>query len=170
MRIEIQKLKSGVEAQLPPNLLKDLEKYQTQVVRFSSLMDQIQKGESEKLRRLISLETDLRQLEINAKFLTNKKLEIDTKLMQEIQPLKQFKALCQKRLFSFETRLDNISTELLEKCGLLESDINSLKEPLQIQVQDIKQEKESMARELEKIYNNQRKIEIMRSQNNYSPP
>lgn len=75
-------------------------------------MEQIQKGESDKLRRLISLETDLRQLEANAKFLTNKKLEIDTKLMQEIQPLKQFKALYQKRLISFEIRLDNLSTQL----------------------------------------------------------
>ena len=28
MRIEIQKLKSGVEGQLPPNLISDLEKYQ----------------------------------------------------------------------------------------------------------------------------------------------
>ena len=81
MRIEIQKLKSGVEGQLPPNLISDLEKYQGQIVRFSSMMEQIQKGESDKLKRLVSLETDLRQLEINAKFLVNKKLEIDTKLV-----------------------------------------------------------------------------------------
>jgi len=81
MRIEIQKLKSGVEGQLPQNLIGDLEKYQGQVVRFSSMMDQIQKGESDKLKRLVSLETDLRQLEINAKFLLKKKLEIDTKLI-----------------------------------------------------------------------------------------
>jgi len=45
------------------------------------MMEQIQKGESDKLKRLVSLETDLRQLEINAKFLLNKKLEIDTKLV-----------------------------------------------------------------------------------------
>ena len=81
MRIEIQKLKSGVEGQLPQNLIGDLEKYQGQVVRFSSMMDQIQKGESDKLKRLVSLETDLRELEINAKFLLKKKLEIDTKLI-----------------------------------------------------------------------------------------
>jgi hypothetical protein len=41
MRIEIQKIKSGVEGQLPPNLIGDLEKYQGQAVRFSSMMDQI---------------------------------------------------------------------------------------------------------------------------------
>ena len=81
MRIEIQKLKSGVDGQLSPNLIGDLEKYQGQLVRFSSMMEQTQKGESEKLKRLVSLETDLRQLEINAKFLVNKKLEIDTKLV-----------------------------------------------------------------------------------------
>lgn len=81
MRIEIQKLKSGVEGQLPPNLISDLEKYQGQIVRFSSMMEQIQKGESDKLKRLVSLETDLRQLEMNSKFLVNKKLEIDTKLV-----------------------------------------------------------------------------------------
>jgi hypothetical protein len=81
MRIEIQKLKSGVEGQLPPNLISDLEKYQGQIIRFSSMMEQIQKGESDKLKRLVSLEADLRQLEINAKFLVNKKLEIDTKLI-----------------------------------------------------------------------------------------
>ena len=81
MRIEIQKLKSGVEGQLPQNLIGDLEKYQGQAVRFSSMMDQIQKGESDKLKRLVSLETDLRELEINAKFLLKKKLEIDTKLI-----------------------------------------------------------------------------------------
>jgi hypothetical protein len=77
----MQKLKSGVEGQLPPNLLGDLEKYQGQVIRFSSLMEQVQKGESDKLKRLVSLETELRQLEMNAKFLVNKKLEIDTKLV-----------------------------------------------------------------------------------------
>ena len=77
----MQKLKSGVEEQLSPNLLGDLEKYQGQVIRFSSLMEQVQKGESDKLKRLVSLETELRQLEMNAKFLVNKKLEIDTKLV-----------------------------------------------------------------------------------------
>ena len=77
----MQKLKSGVEGQLPPNLLGDLEKYQGQIIRFSSLMEQVQKGESDKLKRLVSLETELRQLEMNAKFLVNKKLEIDTKLV-----------------------------------------------------------------------------------------
>ncbi len=81
MRIEIQKLKSGVEGQLPPNLISDLEKYQGQLVRFSSMMEQTQKGESDKLKRLVSLETNLRQLEMNAKFLVNKKIEIDTKLV-----------------------------------------------------------------------------------------
>ena len=74
-------MKSGVEGQLPPNLIGDIEKYQGQVVRFSSMMEQVQKGESDKLKRLVSLETDLRQLEINAKFLINKKFEIDTKLI-----------------------------------------------------------------------------------------
>ena len=77
----MQKLKSGFEGQLPPNLLGDLENYQGQVIRFSSLMEQVQKGESDKLKRLVSLETELRQLEMNAKFLVNKKLEIDTKLV-----------------------------------------------------------------------------------------
>ena len=81
MRIEIQKLKSGVEGQLPQNLISDLEKYQGQLVRFSSMMEQTQKGESDKLKRLVSLETNLRQLEMNAKFLVNKKIEIDTKLV-----------------------------------------------------------------------------------------
>ena len=45
------------------------------------MMEQTQKGESDKLKRLVSLETNLRQLEMNAKFLVNKKIEIDTKLV-----------------------------------------------------------------------------------------
>ena len=73
-----------MEAQLPPNLLNDLEKYQSQVNRFSNLMETVQRGESDKLRRLIALETDLRSLLGSAKFLTEKKLEIDSKLLKEI--------------------------------------------------------------------------------------
>ena len=91
LRIEVGKLKHGVEAQLPPNLLSDLEKYQSQVNKFSSLMETMQKGESDKLRRIVFLETEMRQLQASAKFLTSKKLELDTKLKQEIEPLKTFK-------------------------------------------------------------------------------
>ena len=79
LKIEVNKLKGGVEAQLPPNLLNDLEKYQNQVLRFSTLLESLQKGNEDKLRRLITLETEMRTLLASAKFLKEKKLETDTK-------------------------------------------------------------------------------------------
>ena len=50
------------------------------------------------MRRLIALEADLRQLQVSAKFLTQKKLDIDSKILKEIQPLKDFKNLSLKRI------------------------------------------------------------------------
>jgi len=70
---------------------------------------------------------------------------------------------------NLESRIDSFGNQLQDKCGDLEIQITALKDPLHAEFQDIKQEKQSMARELEKIYNNQRELEILRSHQNASP-
>ena len=45
-------------------------------------------------------------------------------------------------------------------CSFINNEIDTLKEPLQFQIQDIKQEKDVILRELEKVYQNNRELII----------
>ncbi len=53
-----------------------------------------------------------------------------------------------------------MESKLEMSCSYITNEIDSIKEPIQYQINDIKQEKEGILRELEKIYKHNRELVI----------
>lgn len=68
-KVQIKALEAGMLGMLPPNLLSDLERFQGIAHKYTSQMETIQKSRDERLRRLVSLEADMKQVQGTTKYL-----------------------------------------------------------------------------------------------------
>jgi hypothetical protein len=73
---------------LPPNLLSDLERCQALANKFLVVVEQLQRSNDGRLKRLVNVEADIKHLQTTTRYLQVKKWGVDLTLATEIQTMK----------------------------------------------------------------------------------
>ena len=80
--------------------------------------------------------------------------------MKEIEPIKEAWFMYEQLKMKLLDDIHRLESKFDLNCSFINNEIDTLKEPLQFQIQDIKQEKDVILRELEKVYQNNRELII----------